>query len=42
LTYACDYSVLAWSTDTPPFGNPDFEYQPRTAFPSAWVMKFED
>jgi len=44
LTYSCDYSVNAWSSsaDMPPLINKDFERQPRTAFPSMWVLKLED
>jgi hypothetical protein len=44
LTYICDYSVNAWSTDLdpPPVLDENFERQARTAYPSVWVMKFED
>ena len=44
LTYSSDYSVNAWSDqlDPLPLINQNFERQPRTAYPSVWVMKFED
>jgi hypothetical protein len=44
LVYVCDYSVNAWSNalDPPPLINGNFEQQPRTRYPSVWVMKLED
>lgn len=44
LTYVSDYSVNAWSNalDPTPLTNADFERQPRSRYPSAWVLKLED
>lgn len=44
LTYVSNYSVNAWSNgfDPPPPSGAEMEYQSRTLYPSAWVLKLED